>query len=320
MNTLVLYSIYAGTFIAALLVCEALLISFRGSHHSHAVNKRMKMINHTGNRHAALTLLRDERKGGLVGALRQALPSFHRSLWLAGISTSSVKILSAMGAATILLFVLIEVISVFPIPVSFLLAFFIGILLPWLVIRFRAGRRRKRFGEQLPPAIDLIVRSLEAGHPVAIALGMVAREMPDPIGTEFGIAVDEMTYGLRMDEALQNMVKRFPSGDLQFLIMAVQIQRTTGGNLGEILNNLSSIIRARHTMYKKIKAISAEGRASGIVVGLLPFVVGGLILVVNSSYFSDVAEDILFYPLLGVAFISLMMGWVTMWFMVKIKV
>lgn len=320
MNTLILYSIYAGTFIAALLVVEALLISVRGSHRGHEINKRMKMIHQTGSQSAALTLLRDESKGGLVGALRHALPSFHRSLWIAGISTPPVKILSVMGAGSILLFVLIEMASMFPIPVSLLLAFVIAILLPWMVIGIIAGRRTKRFGEQLPSAIDLIVRSLEAGHPVAIALGMVAREMPDPIGTEFGISVDEMTYGLRMDEALQNMVKRFPSGDLQFLIMAVQIQRTTGGNLGEILNNLSTIIRARHNMYKKIKAISAEGRASGIVVGLLPFVVGGLIMVVNSSYFTAVSEDILFYPLLGAAFLSLMLGWITMWFMVKIKV
>lgn len=320
MNTLLLYSIYAGTFIAALLVSEALLISFRGSHHSHEINKRMKMINRTGNRNVALTLLRDERKGGLVGALRHALPSFHRSLWLAGISTSALKILSFMCAAFVLLLVVIETVSRLPMPVSLAIAFAAAIILPWLTISIMAGRRKKKFGEQLPPAIDLIVRSLEAGHPVAIALGMVAKEMPDPIGTEFGIAVDEMTYGLRMDEALQNMVKRFPSGDLQFLIMAVQIQRTTGGNLGEILNNLSSIIRARHNMYKKIKAISAEGRASGIVVGLLPFVVGGLIMIVNPSYFTLVSEDLLFYPLLGVGFTLLMLGWITMWFMVKIKV
>lgn len=320
MNTLILYSIYAGSFIAALLLCEALLISFRGSHRSHEINKRMKMINRTGNRNAALTLLREERKGGMAGALRQALPSFHRSLWLAGISTSSITILSIMAAIAVVVFIVLELVSLLPMPITLILAFIIGILLPYMVIGFKAGGRKKRFGEQLPSAIDLIVRSLEAGHPVAIALGMVAREMPDPIGTEFGIAVDEMTYGLRMDEALQNMVKRFPSGDLQFLIMAVQIQRTTGGNLGEILNNLSSIIRARHNMYKKIKAISAEGRASGIVVGLMPFVVGGLILIVNPSYFTLVSEDLLFYPLLGVAFISLAMGWVTMWFMVKIKV
>lgn len=321
MNTFVLYAIYAGAFIAALLASEALLVLFQSSHdRSNEVNRRMKMINRTGNRSAALTLLKNERKGGFTGTLRNALPSFHRSVWLAGISVAPIKLMAAMGIAWVILFAVIETFSTFPLPLSILLTALLSFLLPIMVIRIKAGKRMKLFGSQLPPSIDLIVRSLEAGHPVAIALGMVAREMPDPIGTEFGISVDEMTYGLRMDEALSNMVDRFPNGDLQFLIMAVQIQRTTGGNLGEILSNLSSIIRARQNMYKKIKAISAEGRASGYVVGLLPFVVGGLIMIVNPGYFTDVASDVLFIPLMAASFISLGLGCIVMWSMVNIKV
>lgn len=321
MNTFVLYSIYAGAFIAALLASEALFILFRSAHHrTFEVNRRMKMINQTGSRSAALTLLRNERKGGLSGMFRKLMPSLHRSLWLAGISTAPLKIVAVMFVSAFALTFLIDAIATFPLGVSLLIACVLAIALPYLILGIGAGRRLKKFGEQLPPAIDLIVRSLEAGHPVAIALSMVAREMPDPIGTEFGISVDEMTYGLRMDEALANMTHRFPSGDLQFLIMAVQIQRTTGGNLAEILSNLSAIIRARHNMYKKIRAISAEGRASGVVVGLLPFVVGGLIMAVNPGYFTSVSQDVLFAPLMVAAFLSLALGCIMMWSMVKIKV
>ena len=131
-----------------------------------------------------------------------------------------------------------------------------------LVLQYLRGRRQKKFGAQFPDAIDIIVRSLRAGHPVPIAITMVAREMPDPIGSEFGIVTDEITYGADLETAMRNLYFRVGTDDLPLFVTAVAIQGSTGGNLGEILENLSAVIRQRFKMRRKIRALAAEGRAS----------------------------------------------------------
>ena len=131
-----------------------------------------------------------------------------------------------------------------------------------------AGRRQ--FGAQFPDALDMIVRSLRAGHPVPIAITMVAREMPDPIGSEFGIVADEITYGADLETAMRNLYFRVGQDDLPLFVTAVAIQGSTGGNLGEILENLSGVIRQRFKMRRKIRALAAEGRASALILSSLP--------------------------------------------------
>ena len=134
--------------------------------------------------------------------------------------------------------------------------------LPYLVLRFLRGRRQGRFAAQFPDALDMIVRSLRAGHPVPIAINMVSREMTDPIGTEFGIVSDEITYGADLETAMRNLYARLGSDDLPLFVTAVGIQGSTGGNLGEILENLSGVIRQRFKMRRKIRALASEARAS----------------------------------------------------------
>ena len=151
-----------------------------------------------------------------------------------------------------------------------LIALFFGIALPYLVLRFLRSRRQKAFGAQFPDALDMIVRSLRAGHPTPIALTMVAREMQDPIGSEFGIVVDEITYGADLETALRNLYVRIGQDDLPLFVTAVAIQGSTGGNLGEILENLSAVIRMRFKMRRKIRALAAEGRASALILSSLP--------------------------------------------------
>ena len=125
--------------------------------------------------------------------------------------------------------------------------------MPLLALHVLRGRRQKKFGAQFPDAIDIIVRSLRAGHPVPIAITMVAREMADPIGTEFGIVVDEITYGADLETAMRNLYFRVGQDDLPLFVTAVAIQGSTGGNLGEILENLSAVIRERFKMRRKIR-------------------------------------------------------------------
>ena len=144
------------------------------------------------------------------------------------------------------------------------------LVLPLLALKMMRSRRHKKFGSQFPDAIDIIVRSLRAGHPVPVAVQLVGREMPDPIGTEFGMVSDEITYGADLETALRNLYYRVGQEDMPLFVTAVAIQGSTGGNLSEILGNLSSVIRQRFKMRRKIKALAAEGRFSAIILSGLP--------------------------------------------------
>jgi len=155
---------------------------------------------------------------------------------------------------------------------------FCSTALPFLVLRILRGKRQKKFAAQFPDSIDIIVRSLRAGHPVPIAISMVAREQPDPIGSEFGIVADEITYGADLETAMRNLYYRVGQDDLPLFVTAVAIQSSTGGNLGEILENLSKVIRDRFKMRRKIRALASEGRASALILSSLPI---GMFLIVN---------------------------------------
>ena len=156
------------------------------------------------------------------------------------------------------------------------------------------ARRLWRFEEHLPEAIDIMVRSLRAGHPVPVAVAMVARELPDPIGSEFGMASVEMTYGMDLETSMSNMGSRVGQSDLAMLIVAVSIQARTGGNLAEILNNLSRMVRERTKMRRKIHALSAEGRFSAIALSVIPAMIYIVVMMSAPTYYDDVRNDPLF--------------------------
>lgn len=167
----------------------------------------------------------------------------------------------------------------------------IGLALMLLtVIRIRSRRVRK-FVEQLPLAIEIIVRSLNAGHPLTTAIALVGREMADPIGSEFGLLSDQLTFGSELDDAMLNMVDRVGAEELSLLAVTVSVQRGTGGNLAEILENLSNMIRDRGTIRSKIKAISAEGRITSVIMAIFPFALYTLISLLVPTYFDPVWES-----------------------------
>jgi tight adherence protein B len=176
---------------------------------------------------------------------------------------------------------------------------------PLLYLVQARSKRRHQFEEQLPDALDLIVRSLKVGHPLSSAMGVIAREMAAPIGTEFRIAFDAISYGEDITTAFMNMSARVPVIDLGYLIVAVQIQQETGGNLVESLSKLSAIIRERFRMFRKVKAITAEGRFSAWLLSLFPFAIGIGIEVVRPDYYSQVA-DYQYFPHLVVITVVLL--------------
>lgn len=164
-------------------------------------------------------------------------------------------------------------------------------LLPSLYV-FRARTQRlRRLENQLPDAIDLMGRAMRAGHAFPNALKMVGEEMSDPIGSEFRTLFDEINYGVRLEDALLNLLERVPSTDLQYFVVALLIQRETGGNLAELLDNISAIVRARIKLMGEIRTLSAEGKLSAWVLALLPFGTAVLINVVNPKFMTVLWTD-----------------------------
>lgn len=176
---------------------------------------------------------------------------------------------------------------------------------PSLYLARQRSLRLKRFEELLPEALDLIGRALRAGHSLSSALQMAGSEMPDPVGEEFQQAFDEINFGISAQEALQNLSKRVPSTDLGFFVVAVLIQRESGGNLSEILSNISGIIRERLKLFGKVRALSAEGRFSGVVLSMLPFFTGFLLYLIDRDFMSLLWTDVngMFFLKTGLVFI-----------------
>ncbi|WP_244845874.1 type II secretion system F family protein [Mesorhizobium sp. L-8-3] len=173
---------------------------------------------------------------------------------------------------------------------------FLGFAFPLLVLRRARNRRIARFARQLPDALDMIVRSLRAGHPTSVAIALVAREMPDPLGTEFGIASDEITFGISLEQAVRKLSERVGYEELHLLSVSLSIQAKTGGNLTEILSNLSAVLRERQKIRLKIRALSAEGRWSAILISAFPLIMFGILLLIAPSYYGDVWNDRLVTP------------------------
>jgi tight adherence protein B len=269
------------------------LLLFSGASYRKNVNRRLKLLKDEPNRENVLVQLRKERGLTSSGDYRVGLEAINRLVLQSGLS---------IGLNKLLMFVLFGAVAAFGLGLLFrhgnvlealLIALFSGTALPYLVLRFLRGRRQKAFGAQFPDGLDIIVRSLRAGHPVPVAINMVAREMKDPIGSEFGVVVDEITYGSDLETALRNLYFRIGQDDLPLFVTAVAIQGSTGGNLGEILENLSGVIRQRFKMRRKIRALAAEGRASALILSSLPIAMFLIIQVIAPDFYASVwNEDI----------------------------
>jgi len=168
--------------------------------------------------------------------------------------------------------------------VGILFAVALGLGLPHFTIGFLAARRLKQFTNLFPEAIELIVRGLKSGLPVTESIKSVGSEMVDPVGIEFRRIADSFAFGQTLDEALWAAATRLDTPEFRFFVISLSVQQETGGNLAETLENLATILRRRKQMRKKIKAMSAEARASALILGSLPFLMFGALLVINPDY------------------------------------
>jgi tight adherence protein B len=191
---------------------------------------------------------------------------------------------------------------------------------PLLLVRRARARRLVRIEEQLPDAADFIARALRAGHSFSNVLQIVGNELPEPLSGEFRIAREEINYGVPLGEALHNMAARIPLTDLRYLVIAILIQRETGGNLAEILSNISHIIRGRLRLAAQVRVLSAEGRMSAWILGLLPFAVGAMLLLVNPTYVMVLWTDPLGVKMLWMALVMIIIGVIWLKKVIRIRI
>lgn len=243
--------------------------------------ERFATIDHFAKNREEVELLK--KRSALRGRLG-AFDWFHRLVIQSGMNLSITKLLLIYASLSAVIYILTwKLNSTLGLAISGALP---AVLLLLVLVRKRS-RRIGKFGEQLPDVIDVVVRSLKAGHPLPVAISLVGREMPSPAGPEFMVVFDEISYGREVREALEGLYDRVGHPDLKFMITSIAIAHQTGGNLGEILSRLSKLIRERFRMQRKIRALSAEGRAGGLVLSVVPPLIFGAVSVLNPGYYGE---------------------------------
>ena len=315
-----LYLIWLFVAVSAGLAAEAVYLScYSAASYRSKINRRLMLSKDSASRENVLIELRRERGLTASGDYRLGLIALNRLILQSGTTIGFSQLIIVAVFVGLVAFAAIMVIrgSIVEAAVAGLIG---AIALPYLALRFLRSRRQKKFGAQFPDALDIIVRSLRAGHPVPIAIAMVGREMPDPIGSEFGIVSDEITSGADLETALRNLYSRLGSDDLPLFVTAVAIQGATGGNLGEILENLSGVIRQRFKMRRKIRALAAEGRASAMILSALPIGLFIVIQFIAPDFYSSVWDEHLTKVLLVCAGVWMLIGNLIMFKMVNFKI
>jgi tight adherence protein B len=315
-----IYLIYALVAASAALFAEGFyLLCFSGVSYRQNVNRRLKLLKDQPDRENILVQLRKER--GLTGSGNYSLSSINLNQLVlqSGLTLGIGRLVTFIAVGAVIAFAA-GVVMRGSVVQALLIALFCASVLPYLVLRILRGRRQKAFGAQFADGLDMIVRSLRAGHPVPVAIGMVAREMKDPIGSEFGVVADEITYGADLETALRNLYFRVGQDDLPLFVTAVAIQGTTGGNLGEILHNLSSVIRDRFKMRRKIRALASEGRASALILSSLPIGIFIAIHLVSPDFYAAVWDEDITKKTLAIAGCWMGVGNFIMYRMVNFKI
>lgn len=201
-----------------------------------------------------------------------------------------------------------------------LLSVTLGLGLPHMITGYMGNKRIKKFLANFPEAIDTMCRGLRSGLPITESIAAVGREMPDPVGTEFHRIADGVRMGKSLEASMWEIAQRIDAPEYRFLIIAMAIQKETGGNLGETLGNLADLIRRRRQLRLKIKAMSSEARASAMIIGSLPFIMFTLLMIVNSAYMMTLFESLRGEIMLGGALTWMAIGWATMTKMIHFEI
>ncbi|KEP68251.1 pilus assembly protein TadB [Thioclava sp. BHET1] len=314
--------IYLLIFVAVLLLVEGLYLLVFGKSISlnKRVNRRLEMLEKGDRREEVLERLRKEASQHSSARSIPLYSILASKAQKANIAFSPTALIAIMAGASFVAFFALSMATEAGIYIRAILALAMGMGGVYFWVHSKAKKRMTMCEEQLPDAVELMVRSLRVGHPLASAIQAVAREIPDPMGTEFGIIADEAAYGRNVAEAISEMAERLDMQDLRFLAVAVSIQQSSGGNLAEVLDGLCKVIRSRFKLMRRVSAITAEPRWSGIFLSGFPLAILVIIQVVSPDYYDRVKDTAAFIPTAIVVAVLLGANMLFMKIMTTIKV
>jgi tight adherence protein B len=290
--------IYVLIFVAVVVLVEGIYLTVFGKSISlnNKIGRRLDLLEKGGRREEVLEQLRKEMTQHIKSRSIPLYSILASKAQKANIAFSPMQLIMIMAGLAVVAFVGLTVGTATSAPIRAIVAVIMGVGGVFVWINKKAKKRMGMIEEQLPDAVELMVRSLRVGHPFVSAIGIVAKEVPDPLGTEIGMISDEAAYGRDMGESLKAMAERMDMQDMRFLAVAVNIQQTAGGNLAEILDGLAKVIRARFKLFRRVKAITAEAKWSGMFLSMFPLLCLLGVSILQPGYYDEVKETSVFIP------------------------
>ena len=314
--------IYGLIFVAVLVLVEGIYLTVFGKSISlnNRVNRRLDMLEKGAGREQVLDQLRKEMSQHIKSRSVPIYSMLADKAQMANIAFSPIQLIFVMMLLAAVAFIGMTIGTGASLPLRMGLSAAMGVGAVFVWVNGKAKKRMALMEEQLPDAVELMVRSLRVGHPFASALNIVAKEVPDPLGTEMGMIADESAYGRDVGEALKAMAERLDMQDMRFLAVAVTIQQTSGGNLAEILDGLAKVIRSRFKLFRRVNAITAEAKWSGKFLSGFPLLALVGINVAQPNYYDQVMGTAVFVPACLVVGGFLVVNLIAMKVLVNIKV
>ena len=321
-----LFTLTVLVFVSVLLLLEGLYLLWRGKHGAQArqTRRRLRALSENGGDEAQARLFKHRSQEGLTRTERLVLTlgrgqSLERLIHQAGKTWSATQLLMGCMALGLLGLVVASTFARLPL-LPAIAAGLACAVLPLAYLMHLQRKRLARFEQQLPEALDLIGRALRAGHSFGTGIQMVGEEMSDPVAGEFRLVSEEVNFGVSLQQALSNLGERVPLTDLRYFVVAVLIQRDSGGNLTEVLGNLSRLVRERHKLLARVRVLSAEGRLSAWILALMPFALAMLLHTFNPEFMEPLWTDPIGQTVVKTMLILMLIGGVLLRAIVRIRV
>lgn len=314
--------VYILIFVAVVVLVEGIYMLAFGKSISmnNRMSRRLALLEKSNDREKVLEQLRKEMNQHIKSRGIPLYSILAKKAQRANIAFTPGQLMMLMCAASVVAFLGMTFATSASSAVRLALSVGIGFGGVYFWVNGKAKKRMALLEEQLPEAVELMVRSLRVGHPLSSAIGIVAKEVADPLGTEFGIIADEAAYGRNVADSLKNFAERMDNQDIRFLSVAVNIQQSSGGNLAEILDGLGKVIRARFKLFRRVAAITAEAKWSGMFLSAFPVIALVMILIFKPDFYDDVMQTSSFVPACIFVAVFLIMNVVFMKVMTNIKV
>lgn len=314
--------IYLMIFVAVVVIVNGIYLIVFGKSISlnSKVSRRLTLLEKNANREQVLEQLRKEMNQHLNAKNIPLYSMLAKKAQRANIAFSPQALIGIMALLSVFAFLMLSVFTSAELGLRAILGILMGVGGVFVWVNRTAQKRISLLEEQLPDSIELMVRSLRVGHPFSTAIGIVAKEIPDPLGSEFGVIADEAAYGRDVSESLKAFAERMDSQDLRFLAVAVSIQQQSGGNLAEILEGLSKVVRARFKLFRRVRAITAEAKWSGMFLSGFPIAALVMINVVQPDYYDEVKTTSAYVPAALFVVVFLIINIIYMKVMTNIKV